>query len=72
MIVAPIVCFLSQRLQILATCLFFILFSLTLQSLSKTGLTLYEGPLIFFDFVIYKKFEVGTCKMCNINAVQSC
>ena len=75
-IVAPIFCFLSQRLQILATCLFF--FSLTNCKVSERLDNIHirhftrVSPLLFFCFCNLPKIQRGDpCKMSNINVVQS-
>ena len=76
-IVVPNFCFLSQRLQILATCLFlnFLLLCKVSERLDKLDIIHFirVPPLMFFVFVIYQKFKGGDpYKMSNINVVQSC
>ena len=67
LIVAPILCFQSQRLQILFTCLFF-KFPLPVQSFSNIGKHFIRvPPLMFCDFVIYQKFKGGTIIKCLIS-----
>ena len=56
LIVAPILCFQSQRLQILATCLFFI--SFYWPKFQQHWKTLILDILCFFYFLIYQKKEI--------------
>ena len=76
LIVAPIFCFLSQRLQISDTCLFFNFLKLCKVSerLGKFDIRHFirVPPLMFFCFCNLPKIQRGDpCKMTNIKVVQS-
>ena len=66
LIVAPIFRFQSQRLQILATCLFFDFLNpcKVSERLDNIDVIYFQRvpPLMFFDFVIYQKFKGGTLR----------
>ena len=73
-IVVPNFCFLSWRLQKLATCLFFNFLYLckVSETLDKLDIRHFirVPPLMFCVFVIYQKNQRGDpCKMSNINVV---
>ena len=73
-IVVPNFCFLSWRLQKLATCLFFNFLYLckVSETLDKLDIRHFirVPPLMFYVFVIYQKNQRGDpCKMSNINVV---
>ena len=69
-IVAPNLCFLSKRPQILATCLFFNFAELCKVSARLDNIYIRHfpmvSPLVFFIFVIHQKFKGGTIVKCLI------
>ena len=74
-IVSPNLCFLSQRPQILAACLFFHFAELCKFSARLDNIDIRHfirvPPLIFFDFLIYQKFKGGTLIKCLISMLSN-
>ena len=75
MIVAPNLCFLSYRLQILATCLFFDFDWLCKVSAMLDNIDarhfIRVPPLMFFYFAVYQKFKGGTLIKCIISMLSN-